>query len=279
MRVPRLLLGTLLIAGTAHAQDYLDCRFAPGWEQSGEKRQYAADNLYDYKDGAAEGYLIFGFSRMTGVTCKSGQDTLDIDVSEMSDPEAAWGILAANLAPDQLIEKIGMGGQIGRQSAVFAKGKYYAELVEVAANPQTDQSALLRTVAETMLAKLEGTVAQPEPLGWFPAGYSAPARLVPESVLGLKELRHGYVAKYAEGQAFVVQEASVDAAREVFQSLKRRFADSKSALIGDESLRTSDKYLGALCIVRKGRFLAGYTNSSQEKDAVEQARRMVARIP
>lgn len=279
MNVRRLLLLTVLMAGAARAQDYLDCHFASGWEQSGQKRQFQADNLFDYKDGAADGYLIFGFSRMAGVTCKSGQDTLDIDVSEMSDPEAAWGVLAANLAPDQPIEKVGMGGQIGRQSALFAKGKYYVELVEVAADPQTNQSTLLRTIAEKMVTKLEGTDALPEALAWFPAGYSSPVRLVPESVLGLKELRRGYVAKYAEGQAFIVKEDSADVAGKVFQSLKQRFADSKSALIGDESLRTGDRYLGAICIFRKGRFLAGYTNSSREEDAVEYANRMVAQIP
>jgi Family of unknown function (DUF6599) len=279
MRVPRLLLVTLLIAGTAHAQDYLDCHFAPGWEQSGQKRQYTADNLYDYKDGAAEGYLIFGFSRMTGITCKSGQDTLDIDVSEMSDPEAAWGILATNLAPDQPIEKLGMAGQIGPQSAAFAKGKYYVELVEVAADPQSDHSALLRIFTQNLLTSLDGTNAQPEALAWFPAGNSSPVRVVPESVLGLKELKRGYVAKYAQGQAFIVQEASAEVAGQVFQRLQRHFADPKSASIGNESFRTSDKYLGALCIFRKGRFLAGFTNSLHEDEAVQQAGRLVARIP
>src|ERR1019366_5076999 len=91
------LLTILLTAGLARAQDYLDCHFVPGWEQSGPKRQYTADNLYDYKDGGAEGYLLFGFVRMEGITCKSGGDALDIDVSEMSDADAAYGMFTANL--------------------------------------------------------------------------------------------------------------------------------------------------------------------------------------
>lgn len=279
MKVPPLLLVTVLMAATSHAQDYLDCHFAPGWEQSGQKRQYLADNLYDYKDGAAEGYLIFGFSRMTGITCKSGQDTIDIDVSEMSDAEAAWGILAANLTPDQPIEKLGIAGQIGPQSATFAKGRNYVELVAITADSQNDNSGLLRILTGRILAKLEGTDAQPEALAWFPADYSPPVHLVPKSVLGLKELKRGYVAKYGQGQAFIVQESSDEAAEKVFRSLNLRFAGSKPASLGNESFRASDKYLGALCVFRKGRFLAGYTNSTHEEEAIEQASRILVRIP
>jgi hypothetical protein len=83
VRAPALFLSLLLIPATAGAQDYLNCRFAPGWEQSGAIRQYVSGNLYDYKDGGAEGYLAYGFVRMTGIDCKSGANTLQIDVSEI----------------------------------------------------------------------------------------------------------------------------------------------------------------------------------------------------
>src|ERR1017187_6873680 len=85
MRAAGLALTVLLATGTASAQDYLNCHFLPGWEPSGAKRQYVADNLFEYKDGGAEGYLSFGFVRMQGITCASGANTLDIDVSEMGD--------------------------------------------------------------------------------------------------------------------------------------------------------------------------------------------------
>src|ERR1035437_9612838 len=123
------LLPILLATGMAHTQDYLDCHFVPGWEQSGPKRQYVADNLYDYKDGGAEGYLIYSFVRMQGIDCKSGGNTLVIDISDMADADSAYGMFAANRDPRLPIAKIGMGGQIQQQSASFAKGKYYVEIV------------------------------------------------------------------------------------------------------------------------------------------------------
>ena len=51
------------------------------------------------------------------------------------------------LIPSVPIAKIGMGGQVQRQSASFAKGNYYVELVETSADPNSDQSALLNAFA------------------------------------------------------------------------------------------------------------------------------------
>ena len=105
MKLAAWVLAILLPAGMAGAQDYLNCHYSPGWEQTGALRHYTADNLFDYKDGAAEGYLSFGFVRMAGVSCKSGDNILDIDISQMSDPDSAWGIFAANSDPRQPIAR------------------------------------------------------------------------------------------------------------------------------------------------------------------------------
>ena len=80
-KIAGLVLAVLSVTGTARAQDALNCKFVPGWEQSEPVRQYTADNLYDYKDGGAEGYLIYGFAAMRSLTCKSGADSLAIDIS------------------------------------------------------------------------------------------------------------------------------------------------------------------------------------------------------
>jgi hypothetical protein len=279
MRAAGLMLIVLLAAGTAGAQDYLDCHFVPGWEPAGAKRQYAADNLFEYKDGGAEGYLSFGFVRMQGITCASGGNTLDIDVSEMSDADSAYGMFAANLDSSQPVAKIGMGGQIQKQGATFAKGKYYVELVEVAANPDSDDTATMRAFAVKMLEHLEGRETPPAALEWFVKEDLASTRLVPESVLGLRELKRGYVAKYKQGQAILVQEESAEAAVSVMKSLKDRFAGATSVTVGDEGFQATAKYLDGICIFRKGKIVAGYANMPLAQDAAIQAAKLAARIP
>lgn len=279
MRAAGLLLTVLLASGTAGAQDYLNCHFVAGWEPSGAKRQYVADNLFEYKDGSAEGYLSFGFVRMQGITCASGANTLDIDVSEMGDADSAYGMFATNLDSSLPVAKIGMGGQVQRQSASFAKGKYYVELVEVAANPDSDDTATMQAFVAKMLGYIEGRETPPAVLEWFAKEDLASTRMIPESVLGLRELKQGYVAKYKLGQAFIVQEASPEAAAAVLKSLRERFEGATPAKVGDEAFQAKVKYLDGICIFRKGKTIAGYANLSGPEDAATQAAKLAARIP
>jgi len=104
--------------GMARAQEVLSCQLAPGWTQSEAIHQYTADNLYDYKDGGAEGYLVYGFAGMKSLNCKSGDNTLTIDVSEMNDADAAYGIFASNRDPRLPIAKIGMADRCSRRAPV-----------------------------------------------------------------------------------------------------------------------------------------------------------------
>ena len=279
MKIAACLLAILLTAGMAGAQDYLNCRYAPGWEQSGALRQYTADNLFDYKDGAAEGYLSFGFVRMVGVSCKSGENTLDIDISQMSDPDSAWGIFAANSDPRQPVAPIGMGGQVQKQSASFARGDSYVEIVETASNPDADDSAAMRAFAVGIEAHLEGRTTPPKQLQWFPVEDLVSVRLVPESVLGLKELKRGYVAHYKQGQAFIVQTPSPESAAETLKSVRALFDGAVDAQVGDGGFQAKAKYLDGICIFRKGRFLAGYANMADAGEAVARAAQLAPRVP
>lgn len=279
MKVAGLLLTILFAAGIAHAQDYLNCQGVPGWEPSAPKRLYVADNLFEYKDGSAEGYLIYGFVRMQGITCKSGEDTLDLDVSEMNDADSAYGMFAANRDPRLPIARIGMGGQVQAHSASFAKGRYYVELVEIAASPNSDHTAVMQAFASAIQQRLEGQSTAPAPLEWFAKDNLDSVRLIPESVLGLRQLKRGYVAKYKQGQAFIVLEASPESAAEVLKKLREKFPGASPAKVGDEGFQVKAQYLDGICVFRKGRYLGGYANLPDSQQAASQAAQLAGRIP
>lgn len=243
------------------------------------KRQYTPDNLYDYKDGGAEGYLIFSFARMQGIDCKSGDITLAIDVSDMTDADSAYGMFAANRDPNQPIAKIGMGGQLLSQSLLFAKGKYFVEIIETDGDPDSNQTATLQAFAAKMTPFLEGRDTPPDTLQQFPSENLISVRLVPESVLGLKILKRGYVAKYAQGQAFIVQEVSPESAAAVMKKLRERFDGASPMQIGDEAFEAKAPYLDAICIFRKGRVIAGYANLPDAQQAAVKAARLATQIP
>jgi hypothetical protein len=270
-------IAAILLAGGLWAAEppAPSCGLVPGWTQHGEPRTYTAENLFEYMDGNAEGYLIYGFRKMLGVTCKQGETTLVIDVSDFGDPDSAYGMLTATRDARQPSAAIGMGGQIVPRRALFAKGGTY---VEIAANPEGDYSPALRAWTAALEKTVEGRTTVPDALSWFPTGGQQGLRLIPESVLGIRVLKKGYVAQYGYGKAFVVLEASPESAATVMQKLRARFGATTAVTLGSEALQFTDKYLGKLCIFREGRYVGGWANVAEGQDAVALARTLAAKL-
>jgi len=172
-----------------------------------------------------------------------------------------------------------MGGQVQPQSASFAKGKYYVEIVVNAADPNVIHTAELQALVDKMAHRIEGRETAPEALAWFPQEDLTSSGLVPESVLGLKQLKRGYVAKYKQGQAFIVLEESPESAAAVLKDLRARFDGATDAKVGDEAFQAKAQYLDGICIFRKGRYLGGYANLPTAQEAATQAVKLAARIP
>lgn len=275
----KLVLGLAFTTSTLIAAEpqgpALRCDLVPGWSQQGEMRTFTPDNLYEYMDGNAEGYLVYGIVKMTGISCTKGPANFAIDVSDMGDADSAYGMFSTNRDPRRPSEEIGMGGQIVPRRAIFAKGQYY---VEVGANPEGDYTAALKEWTSALEKAVSGTSTLPVVISWFPAENQKSLRLVPESVLGLRLLKRGYVAQYDYGKAFVVLESSDESAVQVMQKLRARFGETTPATVADEAFQLNDAYLGRMCFFRRGRYIGGYANVAGEKDAVALAAGLAANV-
>jgi hypothetical protein len=276
------LLFALMLAAPAAEAGFPapDCALVPGWTQQGASRSFDTETLFDYMDGNSEGYFAYGFSLMKGVTCtNSAGDQLVIDVSELGDADRAWGFLVTNRDQRSPIEAIGSGGQVLPRKATFAKGRYY---VEIAASPDRDHRPALRAFVDALLPRVAGEARVPEAVSLFPQdGLDRDSvRLVPESVLGLRLLKSGYVAQYPTGRAFLVPEGSAETAQATFARLRARFSDAKPVSgIGDEAIAANDAYLGGLLLFRKGRHVAGVANVAAGQDGRPLAQALAARLP
>jgi hypothetical protein len=251
------------------------CDLVAGWTQQGAARNYEASNLFEYMDGNAEGYLLYGFVAMHGVTCVHGGDSILIDISEFADGDSAYGMFSANRDPRLPAETLGAAGQVTPRRVIFTKGPFYAEL---AANPDKDHTPALRAFSTALEKLLPGSAAVPAALAWFPAEGQKSVRLIPESVLGLRLLERGYVAEYEFGKAFVVQESSPEAAAAVMDKLRARF-EVGQASSPVPSLLVTDRYLGRLCFIHKGPYIVGYANVAEGSDPAALANALAVRLP
>jgi hypothetical protein len=259
MNLLKLAGAILAVTSMAGAGEIADCRLVPGWEQDGPARTFVADNLFEYVDGNAEGYLAYGFIHLENVTCKAGGSTIVIDVSEMSDPDAAYGIFAANRDPQRPIATIGMGGQIQVRSAMFCKDKYYVELTD---NSLHGRGSDLQAFVMEIEKRIPGRSRPPEALAWFPTDKLKAIRLIPESVLGLRLLKRGYVAEYETGKGFVVTEESAESASAVMSKLREHFGQSVPWAVGEESFQTKDRYLGGALLLPERSVSGGICQSA-----------------
>jgi hypothetical protein len=277
----RLLLGVILSACVLGAADKAadpSCALLPGSTldpPGAPVRSYNADNLFEYMDGNAEGYIIYGFQTMKGVTCKKDGATFVIDVSDMGDADSAYGMFTANRDLRQPEYKIGMAGQVVPRRGIFAKGHYY---MEVAANPAGDYTAQIKELFANLDKGVDGNTTLPPAMAWFPAEKQQSLRLIPESVLGLRILKRGYMGQYDYGKAFVVLDDTPETAAATMQKFKARFPEATAGKIGEESFLATDKYLGKLYVFRKGRYVAGYAISAEGMDPAPSTEALAAKV-
>jgi hypothetical protein len=288
MRIGFCIASLFLFIGAAFAQ-LPQCGAVAGWTQQGRPRAYTADDLFEYMNGNSEGYFVYKFVAMKGITCQSGEDTIVIDISEFADPEYAYGMFTSTR--DRLpTEKIGTAGQVTSRRIFFVKDKYY---VELGANPDKDFTSQLRRYASAIEKSISGTTTLPAILDWFPKEHLAndyAVRLVPDSVLGMRLLKSGYVGQYDFGKAFIVKEASPDAASQLMKKLKERFGQTTPAHmtlgpndefrwdLWDEAFTATDKYLDGMCVFRKGNYIGGFANLKSGRDGVVESTRLALGI-
>jgi hypothetical protein len=273
MRVLILLLSACFLA----AAQAPDCSVIPGSTRDGDLRSFDSETLFEYMNGNSEGYFLYGFQSMQGITCARGDVKFIFDVSTFKDFESAYGMFTGNADPRLPVEEIGAAGQVTPRKAVMIKGRYY---VEIAAEPSGDHAELLRSALANFEQKIDGRTEKPEQLAWFPTEELQPGfpRLAPQSVLGLRMLTRGYLAQYPFGKAFVVTEGSPSDAQALLSKLRERFPPNGVAKAGDEAFLAQDRYLGTICMFRKGVFVGGWT-SVKEADAAGLAAKLAGRLP
>ena len=268
----------LMAAATAGSPPDPDCSAAPGFTQKGPLRTYVTETLFEYMNGNSEGYFAYGFRRMRGVTCTNGSLDLVFDISEMESPELAWGMFTANRDLKLPLATFSPTAQVTPRRGTFAKGSFY---VEVAANP-TAAPEIVETFLKKWEPRIEGASGRPALLEAFPPTGLQPdsLRLVPESVLGFRMLRRGLVAQYADGKAFLIPLDSSQAAAALLTQFRQRVSGKEAAApVGEQAFEVTDKYLGRMCVFRKGRFLAGTSHFPAAVDPAGLAGQIAARLP
>lgn len=148
-------LAPAAVAATAGSAPALQLTAAdlPGWTVAAPET-YSAKQLYGYINGGAEIYLEYGFRQVRGQRCTQKKHELQVDIYEMVNPEAAFGMFS--------VLRGRCGGAltgtpwhyVSPEQILFAKGAYLVSIVPYDRAAESRNAAT--TAARALLARIKG---------------------------------------------------------------------------------------------------------------------------
>jgi len=169
-----------------------------GASRAGERKFFSSD-LYQYTDGAADAYLDYGLLAMVHQEYKTPSTDLTLDIYDLGTLSNAFGIYAAESAPDYHFLPIGAEGYGTNEILNFFQDEFYVKLSAFSDKEKTEP--LLERFAQVVSQKIGPSRAMPEFLSLFPGQrlVNHSWKFVKKSPLGHDFLAPAIMASYALG--------------------------------------------------------------------------------
>lgn len=219
------------------------------WRIVSEPRFFEPDKLFEYINGAADLYLLYGFRKVITVDYAVGADSssVNVEIYCMESPMHAFGIYAAERSPEEQPIAIGVQGYLGSNVLNFYKGPYYIKITSFALSK--DLSASFEQMGRSIADKIPGKFKEPEIFRYFPVENKVKQseRYIPTSFFGQSYLQNGYRCDYASDQEnyqiFLVPLESDSAAQTVLKKyqLFLESQDYKISRQGDDHTVIAEK--------------------------------------
>lgn len=108
-----------------------------GWSRTDSARIYGGKDLYLFIDGGADLFFEYGFRQALAAEYRKGMDeAINLEIYEMTDSGAAFGIYSVRSGVDGRPVAIGQAGSAHAYYFMFWKGRYY---ISVAASDSTTE--------------------------------------------------------------------------------------------------------------------------------------------
>ena len=171
----------------------------PGWQLKENPRFFQADNLWELINGAAEGYLVYGFREMvTSVyTNESGEKEIVLEIYQMKDNNNGFGIYSSERYPDYSFLEIGSQGYESDMILNFWKDMYYIKMLGFDGTP--DEKEIMKKAARIVDANIPAEKKMPEFLKYFPKTglIKNSEKYISKDFLGHSFLSNSFIADYA----------------------------------------------------------------------------------
>jgi len=249
-----------------------------GFKMTEKPEYYNQENLWDYMNGSAPGYLAYGFQKMVTFIVTNLENRLEftIDIYDMGDTLSAFGIYSVERSPEGRVVRYGCDGFQSDNTLYFWKNKYYVKLMAYDVTPETGQS--LSLLARIIAQKIPKGGKLPHLFSIFPPKglVEKSERYIPQDVLGQDYFRHGYSIEYERDdkkyQVLLICGKNANKVKENFQEYLEYLSTTgrithENLEIGDIGIAGTHSYYGTVLFAREGAFIIGVLGCEDQQEA------------
>jgi hypothetical protein len=254
-----------------------------------EPNTYNRDTLWEYINGAAVGYLAYGFKEAITFTAAHHQSGLEfvVDTYDMGKQIHAYGIYSLERSQEGVAVEWGSGGLLYSNALYFWQDRYYVKIMAYDVAPETDK--LLSKIAGFISRKLPNVDALPKQVAVFPkeGRIKNSDRYIKTDVLGQDYFYDGFRMKYdRKGQRYTIILIESTTREETTHNLNK-YRDylneisepgNELASLGQQAFTGKDSFYGPVILSRKNRFIIGVFGLPDEVAARNIIQIMLAKL-
>ena len=222
---------------------------------------YGPDNLYDYMDGGADIFVLYGVRALLHVDLRAKAADISLDVFDMGSLDTAFGMYAAERSPGFHFIAIGAEGYQDQGMLNFLQDRYYVKLLGFG----DGADAILETLARALSSRIGNNPIFPALLSKLPAENRKPhsEQYMPADPLGHPFLGPAYVVAYTsndqESKLLVTVARDQSDAQQRLQQLAQHFAKTgqcqSAPELAEGAIRASNSFEGSVIAQTTGRYL------------------------
>jgi hypothetical protein len=265
MRIAIAVPIALLLAGCGPAPDPPTTPAAQpapavGWNATGEARSYDATNLWDAINGAADGYLAYGFVGLTVQDYSTDGATVTVEIYDQGSALGAFGVYRRDRPPEPIPLAVGAEALItSPHHCAMLAGAHYVQARAI--EGQLDEASC-RGLFLGLLGTLPGPHDLPAELLLLPVAdrVAGSEGFTKTSFLGLSELSNCLHAEYraSDGKTYQLFAFVESAGRDkdaIWSALEAQWKPVDKD--GVQALHRSVPYKGEVVAIRAGTGIFG----------------------
>lgn len=246
-----------------------------GAASQGAASFYGPDNLYQYMDGGADIFVLYGVTTLLHQEFRAKEVDVTVDIFDMGSPDSAFGMYAAERAPNYRFIKMGAEGYKDEGILNFFQDRYYVKL----AGFGTGADAVLDAFAVLLSGKIGTNSSVPAMLSQMPSEGRKPhsEQYMPKDPLGHAFLGPAYVIAYSSGdqesKLFLTVARDREDAQQRLDQLKQHFSKTGQCKdapeVGEGAIRANNSFEGTVIAQVKGRYLLVLVNPAANEGLIQ----------